>query len=487
MLEELKISSDLTRTENDAVAYRSTGSCCLDLFAVCGALRGRGEGAIIKKFARAYAESPDTAMRILFYARDVREGLGERRFFRVALRYLADHRPSSVINNLSFIPKFGRYDDLLVLLGTKCQDEAVGYIREALSLDLAAAERGGEVSLLAKWLPSINTSSEETRAQGKLLCRLLGMRESEYRKTLAKLRKRIGIVEDSMRRRRYDFDYSKLPSGAIFKYRRAMRCKDGKRYMSYIHNVRAGRETMHTATLYPYDIVRSALLSESENEEELIALDTAWTCLPRHTNTGNAIAVIDGSLSMYESPDNTIAPITVAISLGIYFAERSRGHFANHFITFSKRPALVDIKGMDIYERVQYCASYCALANTDLESVFLLILNTALENSLPQSELPETMYIISDMEFDSSISYDETIFNYVKKLYEKSGYTLPQVVYWNVASRGDHYPVRMNELGAVLVSGASPTLFSQAMSNDLDPNLMMRRIIDSARYADIHA
>lgn len=485
MLEALKNTSNLTRTENGALAYHSTRSDCLDFFAVCGSLRQMNERDIVRRFVRAYTENADIAMRILFYCRDIRGGLGERRTFRVIMRYLANYKPQSVIRNLPLFAEYGRFDDILTLLGTSCEGELIKYIRAQLNSDISAMNDGNSVSLLAKWLPSVNTSNYKAREQAKRICKLLGMREKEYRKTLSALRAHIGIVEDSMRRCDYSFDYEKLPAKALFKYRRAMWRNDNERYEDYIKRVRLGTANMNARTLYPYEIVRAAM--NDNDGKSILSLDTQWNELPDFTDSRNAIAVIDGSGSMYGGWHRDIEPITVAMSLGIYFAERNHGHFANHFITFSEHPRLVEIKGKNIADKVKYCMSYNEVANTDLYEVFMLILIAAVKNKLPQSELPELIYIISDMEFDIGTTPDKTVFEDAKEKFEDYGYKLPQVVYWNVSARGQQYPVRMDERGVALVSGASPSLFAQMMSHDLTPYSLMEVILSSERYRDICA
>lgn len=489
MLNALTYESNLTYTENGALTYRSSGSECIDFFAACGALRGADENEIIRRFLRAYAENPDTAMKILFYARDIRGGLGERRLFRCILRYLAYTKPESVRKNLPLIAEYGRFDDLLVLLGSHCEDELIRYLRVQLDADLAAMQSGDDCSLLAKWLPSVNTSSYKSRQTAKKLCRLLGMREKDYRQTLAKLRAYINIMETRLCKKDYSFDYEKLPSGALFKYRQAMLRNDTERYSKYLDAVHANAAKMNTGTLYPYQIVRSVVKDKYLTPDILSSLETTWNALTDYCDARNAIAVIDGSGSMYCDYGSGIMPITVALSLGIYFAEHSKGRFRNRFITFSEKPRLVKIKGSNIAEKVRYCMSFDEIANTDLFAVFRLILKAAVKNSIPQEELPELIYIISDMEFDIAThrAYDDTVHEQAKALYEKYGYKLPQVVYWNVCARNEQVPVTMNESGTALVSGANPILFRQMIQQDLTPFTMMEKILCSERYAPVSA
>ena len=387
MAEMMKETANVTLTENGAVTLRTTGSDCLDLFSTIGALRKADENDIIERFIRAYCESPDTAMKILFYARDVRGGLGERRTFRILLRWLADNHSASVIKNIQYIPEFGRYDDLLELSGTACESEAVAFIKEQLEKDVEALDKDGDVSLLAKWLPSVNTSNNAAVRAGKKLAKLLGMSESKYRKTLSALRAQIKIIENNLREKKYDFDYEKQPSKALFKYRQAFIRNDNDRYTDYLDRVSKGEAKMNTGTLMPYELVESVLNKlTAMSEEEKTAVNTTWEKLEDFGGDENILAVIDGSGSMYAWKAPT--PASVALSLGLYFAERNKGAFANHFITFSHAPQMIEIKGDNFVDKLRYVTTFDEVADTNLEAVFRLVLETAVKYKVTQSELP---------------------------------------------------------------------------------------------------
>ena len=485
MLNELKIEANRTLTENGAATLRSTGSDCLDLFATIGALRNAVDQEIIVRFARAYAEDRDLAMKMLFYSRDIRGGLGERRVFRTILKHLADVQPESVRKNLHLISEYGRWDDLTVLFGTKCEKEAMAVIRQQLAKDLVALDAGENISLMAKWLPSVNTSNADAVKDGKRIAKALGMTDAEYRRTLVKLRAKIRIIENNLRQKDYTFEYSAQPSKAMLKYRKAFRRNDEERYTAFLERVSKGEETIHTGTLYPYDIVEKALRFRGD-ETERKALDVTWNALEDYAQQGNALCVIDGSGSMYWG--GTPIPATIALSLGMYFAEHCKGEFHNHFITFSHNPRLVEIKGKDLVEKVQYCETFNECANTNIQKVFELILSTAVKNKLPQAEMPETLYFISDMEFDCCADNAElTNFERAKKLFEDHGYKLPQVVFWNVQSRNQQQPVSMNEQGVILISGCTPRIFSMVANGKFDPVLLMKEVLLSERYAPICA
>lgn len=484
MLDFLKKEANSTKTENGAETYISSTSHCVDLFGSIGALRSADNDDIISRFIKAYIEAPDIAMKILFYARDVRGGLGERRVFNIIINYLAKNYKNSVIKNIDYIPEFGRFDDLLSLLGTNCQTEMIELISKQLNEDLEAMKQKKEnISLLAKWLPSINASNKTTISNAKIISKLLAMKYENYRKTLSSLRKYINIIENPLREKNYTFEYEKQPSKALFKYRRAFIRNDNERYLDFISKAKNGEVVLKTNSLYPYDVIRSC---RNSDESERAVLDATWNSFSDYTNNSNAIAVIDGSGSMYNCGDPL--PIDVAMSLGIYFAEKNKGPFYNHFITFSENPRLIEIKGETIFDKVEYCESFNEIANTNIQKVFELILNVAVKNKVPQNELPSTIYIISDMEFDyCTLNPSQTIFENAKQEYKHNGYVLPNVVFWNVQSRQQQVPVTKNELGVALVSGASPRIFNMVISNKLNPYDYMIETLSQERYSMIIA
>lgn len=485
MLNYLKQEANKTVTENGAATHITTESDCLDLFATIGALRRESDQEIEARFIRAYTENRDIAMKLLFFARDIRGGLGERRVFKVILNWLAKNEPQSVRKNLTYVAEYGRYDDLLCLMGTPCEKEMLNVLKEQFENDKSALENGGEVSLLAKWLPSVNASNKQTVLYAKKIAKHFGLNEASYRKALVELRAHIKIIENNLREKDYTFDYSKQPSKALYKYRQAFIRNDSERYNRFLDSVSKGEIKLNTSTLMPYDII-TPFFRRNVSDDERKAINATWISQQNFGNDENALAVIDGSCSMYCGTDPM--PATVALSLGIYFAERNKGAFKNHFITFSENPQLVEIKGEDILDKVRYCHNYNEIANTNIQKVFELILNAAKKNSVPQDEMPKKLYIISDMEFDYCTEDSSlTNFEYAKNLFAKAGYKLPEIVFWNVASRNRQQPVTKNEQGVALVSGFTPRLFSMVAGGNINPYAFMLEVVDSERYAKITA
>lgn len=375
------------------------------------------------------------------------------------------------------------------MIGTASEAEAVAYIRETLKKDMKSMQAQESVSLIAKWLPSVNASSSESVRLAKRIAKAMNMSDASYRRMLSALRAYIKILENSLREKDYSFSYEAQPSKALFKYRKAFIRNDEERYRAFIEKAKTEPSVLKTGSLTPYDIVSAVLnnrkgMSAADRE----VLDTTWNALENYVNSDNTLVVVDGSGSMYWTPRGGVVPAAVAESLGIYFAERNKGAFAGNFITFSANPRLVEIKGADIFEKVKYCISYNECSNTNIEKTFDLILNTAVKNRLKQSDMPSRLIIISDMEFDVCADNSSmTNFDNAKAKFAKKGYKLPQLVFWNVNSFNRQQPVKMNDRGTVLVSGMSPQIFSMLKEDKLDPYSFMMSVISSERYERVAA
>ncbi|MGI7299177.1 DUF2828 family protein, partial [Campylobacter coli] len=118
---------------------------------------------------------------------------------------------------------------------------------------------------------------------------------------------------------------------------------------------------------------------------------------------------------------------------------------------------------------------------TDIQKVFDLILDTAVNNFMSQDELPSSLVILSDMEFDRA-SGDKTNFEVIKDKFDRNGYNMPELVFWNINGRTKNVPVSKNEQGVCLVSGFSPSIVKSFLSGNLEPEKIMLEIINNQRY-----
>ena len=477
-LDNIKKVQTFTYTENGALAFNTTTNALVDLFAVAGALRNRSDNDIYTLFGKAMVEDKLLATKLAFYTRDVRGGLGERRTGRLMFRYLTHMYPDIFIKNMPYSPEYGRYDDLVYLL-YDMPEQIADLIGKQVKQDMQNKKEGLPISLLAKWLPSVNTSNQDTVKKGKYLARLLGMSERDYRKTLSELRDYLKVVEVDLSAKNYgDINYPEVPSKAMTNYRNAFRRNDEARFDEYLSQVKKGEAKINSSVLYPYDIVETYLY---KNGAEDTVLEEQWKALPNYVEGDNRFLVMaDVSGSMYGRP------MATSIGLAMYFAERNQGPFANRFMTFSARPELVEIKGDSLTERIRYIQNADWAMNTDLEAAFLLVLRTAIKYNTPKQEMPTSIVVITDMEFDRCANRDWAFYDQMAVHFEASGYEIPNIVFWNVNSRNDTYHASFDRKGVQLASGQSATVFaSLAKGVNLTPYEYMLTVLDTERYAKI--
>lgn len=492
-------------TENGAVGMKTTGKNLLDLNFMLSSMRNMSTDEIWSMFLPAYNENPMLAILWLFFARDAREGCGERRTFRVIFEWLCNENPDAAIKLLHLIPFYGRWDDVVeVVFGhapCKVRDEAIGLLSRQIQSDILMANTHQPVSLLAKWLPSLNTSSLKTRRRAEFLRNAFGWAPVQYRRNLSGLRRRIRVVEQQMSANQWsEIDYEGVPSRAAMNYRNAFLRHDSDRYEEYLENVKSGKAKIHSGVLFPYDIVH-AYYKDGRIHSVNDTLEEQWKALPNKVPAdGSTIVVVDGSGSMGSMVGSaTISCHDVARSLGIYFAERMDNPFRESFITFSAHPKLISFAdGLSLNAKLKIVESYDECANTDIEAVFDLILNTAVRNGMKQEDIPANILILSDMEFDqatyrggwgwtSDVSgpVDKALFDAIRERWESAGYKLPRLVFWNICSRTGTIPVSVNELGVALVSGFSPSVADMVMSTELDPYKCLLDKLLSGRYKQV--
>lgn len=470
-LQDLEIESSVKFTENGGKALSSTGDNLLNLFSVLGALRVRPDDAA-DKLDLAYAENADLATKMVFYGRDVRGGLGERAVGRLMLRELALLYPEVVVANFKNIVEFGRWDDLFVLFDTECEDAMVEYVKMQLVSDECHMDKHGSVSLLAKWMPSINASSEHTKALAHRFVKALNTTPRNYRKTLSALRKYIDVTEVKMSANKWtDIDYKAVPSNAMSNYGSAFARHDYVGFNRYMDAVKSGDVKINAATLYPYNVIEALERSSRDVAE------AQWNALPNYVEGDNNFLIMaDVSGSMMGRPMET------SVGLAIYFAERNHGAFANKFMTFTDIPKIVDVTGDDLFEK------YCSVTDhvgysTNLEAAFDAILSTAVRTKCPQADLPKALVIISDMEIDNWGGGSLTFTEEMRKRFADAGYEMPKLVYWNVDSRKDTFLASKNDPNAILVSGQSASTFKNLIKGiDLSAYEIMVQTLNDPRY-----
>jgi hypothetical protein len=451
-----------TLTENGMVTNSSTLNECVNLFFTIGSMRGQDKQRLLSQFSKAFNENPLTAMRILFWVRDVRQGAGERQIFRDIIQFIAELNPEVLAKNIKFIPEFGRWDDVTVLFNTKVNDDAINTIVNGLK------NRNG---LCAKWMPRKGEVFNTLR-------KVMGLSPKSLRKMLVELS---NTVEQKMCANEWStIEYPKVPSLAMARYTKAFNKHDVFGFSTYLTSLKKGETKVNAGAVYPYDVVKTMEYGVSDLAVE------QWKALPNFMegSTERILPVVDvsGSMGSTVGGNNNLSCLNVAISLGLYISERNEGSFKDYFITFSNTPQLQKLSG-DLGHRLTQLRDSEWGMTTNLQSVFNLILNQSIKNNVPQSEMPTKILILSDMEFNEATNNTDTAMDMIRRKYENSGYNLPSIIFWNLQSRNENFPVRFDETGTALISGLSPSIMKSILGGkNLTPELIMRETLETKRY-----
>lgn len=467
------VDNRIERTENGMKAFATSANACVDLFYNIGASRGKN---IVPQFIAAYVENREVAMRIALWARDARKGAGERKIFRDILNYLENTNTSDAMALMYKTPELGRWDDLLCFTSEELKNEANNLIAVALS-------KGDQ--LCAKWMP-------RKGEQAVALRKYLEATPKEYRKLLVSL---TNVVETQMCAKDWDnINFSHVPSLAAARYRNAFK-RNTVKYAEYVAALVKGDDPkvkVNTGAVYPYDVLKSALEElKSRRGGQLSATDidfinAQWAALPNYIESGNILPMVDVSGSMEQPVGNsgTLTAMDVALSLGLYCADKNNGKFKDIILTFSANPQLMRVSG-NVVQKIQQLKSADWGMNTNIISAIDKILSVAIQSRVPQHEMPSMLLIFSDMQFDNCARFDDSAIEAFRRRYEAAGYTLPKIVFWNLAARSKNSPVQSHENGTALVSGFSPTLMTSLLSNNLEqftPESIMLETVMVKRY-----
>lgn len=496
------LNDEKSMTENGALGYRTSKSALVDFNFNAASFRNKSDKDIKDAFAEAYNENPLLAIKLLFMTGDIRQGMGERRTFRTCFQWLAEFHADDARKVVSLIPEYSRWDILVDMLDTTVDDEAFTVLKNQLDTDTDNCTNGKPISLLAKWLPSVNTSSQTARRKARSLCARLKLTERNYRKRLAQLRSYSNVVETKMSAKNWSgIKYEAVPSKANLLYKEAFMKHDETRRTEYLSALEKGETKINSSASFPYDIVSRYRKTYSTDT----TLEQMWKALPDYTNGkgSDTICVVDSSGSMNTSVGGTnVTAEDVARSLGIYFAEKMDGQFHDQYITFSERPQLVNFKNCgSLKAKLDEAERHSEYANTNIEAVFDLILRTATKHNLSQKDVPRNILILSDCEFDQQMNVGstslwgkteaqqsrifETLFDAIGKKYKDAGYELPRLVFWNIAGRTGTVPMQENKNGLALVSGFSPTIASMVFSQKNSPYEVLLEKLNSKRYEPV--
>lgn len=477
------LNNEKTLTTNGAIAYRTSGKKLLDFNFGVSALRNVPEIGIEDKFAKVFYEDKLLAIKYLFYLGDVRGGLGERRTFKTCMVWLAKNHSEIAKAVLSLIPEYTRWDNLWCLLDTELKDEVISIVKKQLNEDAKNMMENKPISLIAKWLCSPNASSKETKRIAKVIYTGIGMTERQYRKILSKLRKYLDVVEVKMSAKEWgDIKYESVPSKANLVYNSAFLRNDEERRRAYLDALTKGETKINASTLQPHEIA----YKYRYNHRFDATLEALWKALP-NMSIENTLVVRDGSGSMTwaRCGNSGATPLDVATALAIYMSEHNSGEWKDKFITFSSNPKIVNLSNCStLKDKIDLSLRESDCSNTNIYATMKLILDTAVKNKMSQEDMPKTIVICSDMQFDGRChNLNKSLFDSIADEYKAYGYMLPKICFWNLSgSLNNTIPMQQNDLGLILCSSFSVQILKMFMSGQTDPFEMLLEQLANERY-----
>jgi hypothetical protein len=460
------IANQESRTQNGMKTRNSSSNACVDLFYKIGASRGKN---ITADFTAAYVQNRDIALRIAQWARDVRGGAGERQLFRDILVHLEKRDPDAALALLKKVPEVGRWDDIFVFSTPALKTAAYTMLGDALR-----ASNG----LAAKWCPRKGKIAAEIRA-------FLGMTPKQYRKRLVALTK---VVETKMCSNDWDnIDFSHVPSVAARNYKKAFN-RHTPLFAEYVAALVKGDKTVkvNADAIFPHEVLKGiAHAYKSFDKTEQDHIKAQWAALPNYVGDASIMPIVDvsGSMTCAVGGGGATRCIDVAVGLGLYLADKNKGVFKDTFLTFSSKPQLVTLKG-DILQKLDQMEKSAWEMSTNLHAAMNKILDVAVKGNVPESDMPKMLLILSDMQFNQCVKHDDSAMEMIERKFADAGYTVPQIVFWNLNSHSN-VPVAADKTGAALVSGFSPSIMKALLSADLDqftPEGIMMRSVMVPRY-----
>ena len=504
------LPDNLTYTQNGAVAYSTTSSALLDMFTKLASYRSLDEKQIVTDWRKAFNENPYLAMRFLGMSMDIRCGAGERRFTQIVIRDLVKNGGASIAAKLvPLIGEYSRYDMLYQFRGNPISEKAVReFLKKQFAEDMANMKQNKSISLLGKWLDKPNSHSKQTRNNGLWTAKQLNMTERNYRKALSALRKYLDVVERKMSSDNWAaIDYETVPSKANLNYNKAFLRHDTERRQAFLSALKTGEAKINASVANPCDIVNKYMNLNSRwyglPQRADDTLEGMWNALPDMIPDDKGMLVVcdcSGSMQSGIGSNTNMRCIDVAMSLAIYCADHLKGAFANKYITFSANPHIVRFGENDtLLAKLRKTLECQDCSNTNLEKVFDLILATAVNNHSPQSDLPERILIVSDGEFDSMcdaqnsvnhygwsnsrVRVDKTFMQSIAQRFKNAGYKMPTIVFWRVnMSNKTALPFKVDDRGAIMVSGYSTNLLKMVLSDKTNPMDALLEQLNVPRY-----
>ena len=497
----------VTRTWNGAVSKSTpdeTGVYAGRLKLFFKAVRGINTKTLWKFLDESARESIVDTVVLCFYIRDCRGGKAERDLGRECFRWLLARYPVLFSHVMEYIPEYGRWDDILYLfpkvfdisslnikksksdLATKYQEELPRLVGNQLLEDLMKMNGGENVSVCAKWTLTEGDSLDKKYGVLEVLLKSMGWTPRKYRKDIVSpLRSYTQIVEKLMCTNKWEnINFSRVPSCAMRKLKKSFEKHQPTRFKKWKSDLEEGKVEVKAKQLQPHELVYDVRNGKYDSVTE-----AQWKVLEEKVKSCGSlektlpIVDVSGSMTMiYDKKKSGVAPIDVAIGLGLITASCGKGPWKNMVISFHEIPTLIVLRKSGLLARYREISGIPWGGSTDIMKVFSMILDVARKHGLSQDDLPDTVMIFSDMQFNQA-GGNNTNYEKIDKMYHDSDYERPNIVFWNVNGASDDYPISTDENGTALISGFSPEIMRNLLDGDtLSPTNVFNSAVTDERY-----
>lgn len=440
--------------------------------------RNATEEEIIENFRRIFYSGTSYSIKLLFFIRDKVNGLGERRVFRVLLNYLGNEHPKYIENNLTLIPKYGRWDDLYSLFNTKVEDAVIDLFRNQIQIDI----NSNKPSTLGKWLKSENTSSKESRSFGNKTRRLLGYSPKEYRRLLSSLRRKIDIVETNISRREYSkINYENLTELNIKKYKKAFLKNDKADYEKF--KLENPKKTFIFKSLENIiSIIRETLNNPGINSIEDMYLKNLEYLIDKNIkdlNTFEDTLIINGIEG--ELIQNKNRYFDILISTILLYNKLNLNSFKNYYMSFKNNPKFNKLTSTDYIGNIKSISKNNINYNMDLNSALDLLLFTSIKKNLKPEAIPKSIMFIYNKSEDMS-------FNDLKFISEKwinSGFEMPKIKLWNLKDLSSKFSISYKD-NMVVINGYNKYIWKYILeSREVKNSNIIIDKFNNIQYTDL--
>jgi hypothetical protein len=472
------------------IILNTTSNANLDLFTQL--VRGINKTDLINYLDKSWELSKIKTLAIIFNSRDRLKGKKEKEISNFCLLWLKHyHNEIYKKHILIYINEYGCWNDVnYIITKTKIHNYEYKLFADQLKKDKELLENNENISLCAKWV--ISPGHKKVIKIARHIFPDIKNYQEKYRKEyIIPLRKKLDIIESKLCNKDWELiDYSKVPAKALSIYKKSFIKNDNEKYTEFLNDVANNKIKLKISGLLPHEIIKKYYDSDLSTVDETLELEwKAFVDIYRDKEEFNGIIpIVDVSGSMFDC-STSVKPIYVSIALGLLISELNSGYLHNKVMTFSRNPTFINIEGETLKDKIKSISTAPFGLNTNFLKVADLIIASSL---LDPTFYYKKIICLTDMQFDTANGvngYDndetEILMNsknthdiFISK-FKNSGLDIPELIYWNLSSKYNNFPIDMNYENTSIISGFSEQLLKVILNNDkINPLSLMEQVLE---------